>query len=79
MVKVQRGTLLSSDEATVTFLLLLDEKSVGLNKFIMAKLDSRNLLVKTERLAAVKEKIAERLQSTMWEEDEAAGLQTANP
>lgn len=45
MVKIQKGTLVSSDEATVTFLILLDEKSVGLNKFILAKLDSRNLLV----------------------------------
>jgi hypothetical protein len=61
MVKVQRGTLLSSDEATVTFLLLLDERSVGGNKFIVARLDSRNLLIKSDRVPAVKEAIAGRL------------------
>lgn len=79
MVKVQRGTLLSSDEATITFLILLDEKSVGLNKFIVAKLDSRNLMIKTDRLVAVKQAIAERLASTMWDEDEAAGNPLAPP
>jgi len=72
MVKVQRGTLLSSDEATVTFLLLLDERSVGANKFIVARLDSRHVLVKTDRLATVKTNIAARLASTMWDEGDAA-------
>jgi hypothetical protein len=73
MVKVQRGTLLSSDEATVTFLLLLDERSVGGNKFIVARLDSRNLLIKSDRVPAVKEAIAGRLAETMWDEGDASG------
>jgi hypothetical protein len=73
MVKVQKGTLISSDEATITFLLLLDERSVGSGKFIIDKLDTRTLLVKSDKVPQIKEKLAERLASTMWDDgDEAA-------
>ena len=71
MVKVTRGTLVTSDEATVTFLLLLDDTSVGAHKFILARLDTRNVLVKAERVAQIKEEVAARLASTMWEESDA--------
>jgi len=73
MVKMQRGTLISSDEATITFLLLLDDTSTGANKFIVARLNTRNVVIKTEKVARIKEEVAARLASTMWEEGEAPG------
>lgn len=72
MVQSNRGVLITSDEASITFLCLLDESSVGANKFIVARLDSRNLFIKAERLHAVQERLAERLRQTTFDDEDAA-------
>ena len=68
-----RGVLLTTDEQTVVYLLVLDEQSGLSQKFVIRKLDSTHLFVRESRLGVVNAALQRRLANTVFsEEDEAA-------
>lgn len=80
MVQLQQGVLVKSDEATIIYLLHYDDMEKGVNKFVLKKLDSKTLFVKSDKLKRVQTIIAHRLNETVFDEDEEAGQPyKANP
>ena len=67
---IQKGVLLQSDEGSVVFFQWLDENCAGPAKFIIRVLDGRTLLVKEERMAWLRERLADRMRETTYDEDE---------
>jgi hypothetical protein len=72
MVQSVPGVLVTSDEATIVYLLFLDERLVGARKFVVRQLDARRIFIKADPAAMrfVQEKLAERLQETTFDEDD---------
>lgn len=67
------GVLLTTDEQTVVYLLVLDEQSGPSQKFVIRKLDSTHIFVREARLGVINAALQRRLANTVYsEEDEAA-------
>jgi Transcription factor TFIIH complex subunit Tfb5 len=73
MVQAMKGVLISSDEATIVYLTYLDEIQVGLHKFILYTINSRSILVKPDKLQFIRDKLAERLAETTFDDDDEDG------
>jgi hypothetical protein len=71
--QVHRGVLITSDEASITFITWLDEQAGAHGRFVLAKLDARNVFVKEERVRWVQRMLQKRLLETTFDEDEEAG------
>ena len=74
MVQVNSGVLITADEATVVFILYLDECQSGSQKFVVRQLDARRLFIKADRVSFIKDKLAERLAETTYDGEDAAPL-----
>lgn len=69
-VRATRGVLVTSDEPTVVFISVLNENLPQADRFIIRKLDSRNLLIKDSSVGYVKQQLQARLLQTTFDEDE---------
>jgi hypothetical protein len=76
MPQVHKGVLVTSDEASITFITWLDEQSHPSKRFVLAKLDMHNVFVKSDRVAWVQQMLHKRLLETTFDEDEEAGQPT---
>jgi hypothetical protein len=70
MVVLQPGVLVSSDEATVIYLLHWNDQQRGANRFVLAQLDSKTLFVKQDKVKLVNAILAHRLNETVFNDDE---------
>lgn len=72
-VPISRGVLITTDEQTVVYLLVLDEQTAPSHRFVIRKLDATHVFVRESRLAVVNAALQRRLMQTVYtEEDEAA-------
>jgi hypothetical protein len=79
-IRAARGVLVTSDEPTIVFISVLSENMPATERFILRKLDTRNLLIKREAIAYIKQQLAARLLQTTFDEDEEEGQPvTARP
>lgn len=69
-VRATRGVLVTSDEPTVVFISVLNENVAAAERFIIRKLDSRNLLIKDTAVSYVRQQLQARLLQTTFDEDE---------
>jgi len=70
----------TSDEPTIVFISVLSENMPATERFILRKLDTRNLLIKREAISYIKQQLAARLLQTTFDEDEEEGQPvTARP
>lgn len=69
-VRATRGVLVTTDEPTVVFISVLNENVPAAERFIIRKLDSRNLLIKDSAVGYVKQQLQARLLQTTFDEDE---------
>jgi len=65
MVKVSRGTIVTTDPAIKVFIIHLEEKGI-LTPFILEDLDASKILIQSGKLAAVQEKIDEMLKENTF-------------
>ncbi len=71
MVLLQSGHLLTSDEASIIYLVHMNEQQRGSSgKFILQHLDSKSLFVSSDRVPFVRALLAARLNETVFEEAE---------
>ena len=72
-LRLQRGTLLTSDAPTIVYIVGLSERAAlpgGGGSFVLRKLDANRLLLRPDALPLVHAKLRERLLATTFEEDE---------
>ncbi len=65
-----RGVLVTSDAATVVFLLHLNGRAHA--PFLIAALDDTSIMVKADSVRYIREKLQQRLMETVFDEDETA-------
>jgi hypothetical protein len=71
----RKGVLVSSDEATIIYLLHLNEQAPAPAKFVMATLDSKNIFVKKEKVGFIRRALDYRLQATIFDDEENSAMQ----
>ncbi len=72
MVKVQSGTLVTTDAATIVFLEWLNDTLPVTEKFVVRKLDSHTIFITSALMDYVKKQLADRLLATTFDEEEEA-------
>lgn len=77
-MRMQRGVLVSTDEATVIYLVHLNEQAPAIAKFILKQLDGKTLFVKKERVPFIRKALQARLNATIFDEDEASAIEQAH-
>src|SRR5262249_19743859 len=82
-LRTQPGVLITSDEATIVYLLWLDERGAGGagggggSRAIIRQLDTQRVFVRAHRLAWVRPRPAERLEETSYEAGATAAAAAA--
>ena len=67
MVNAVPGVLITSDEATIVYILWLNEKLSGPSKFVIKHIDSQRVFVKADKVRYVKDRLADRLAETSFD------------
>jgi hypothetical protein len=68
-IPLQTGVLISTDEQSVVFLCWFNERVPEARRFLISRLDSKNVFVRKDRLPLVYSALEQRLKSTVWDED----------
>ena len=68
-VRLTRGVLVTSDEPTIVFLMVLSEHGPA---FVLRKLDSKRLLVRSDAVPGIRAQLRARLLTTTCEGDDDA-------
>ena len=69
-IRAAKGTLLTSDEQTIVFVGVMSDQLPVAERFIIRRLDARNLLVKSEAVLRIKAALGARLAKTTFDEED---------
>ena len=70
MVVTTAGVLITSDEATIVFIIDLNDRCHAASKVLIKQLDSQRVFVKADKVAFIQQKLEERLQDTTYDADD---------
>ena len=65
-----KGTLITTDAATVVFLKLLNDRLAGPGRFIIRELDAHNIFIHSNKVKYVQEQLADRLLDTTFDDED---------
>jgi len=70
-IPLQAGVHISTDETSIVYLCWFNDRIPEARRFLISRLDARNVFVRKDRLPLVYAALEQRLKSTVWDEDSA--------